>query len=304
MLGDSYASGAAVMAETLRRTGTQYQIYCMITPCVSREAATFLEEVFDRVIRVPLLTRTTIPMKSKKQRDIYGRWINHSFTKWNILNPALFSHQCKIILLDADMVFYENCDDLFDLAAPALTYSMPWTKPYANGRSALDNVYGVLDHGVIVPSKRIQKGLDSNFVGIGGMVLVEPSARTWDIYMNIFNGKRAYGHPKCLSGFDEQILSETFVRAGLTVRHIHQEYNWIAGKYNWLTAGQIPRTRQFYNSKPWLESREDSEWDDVREWYEIWDCVLMMHPDGEFLVKPVPSRDAAASAEAFSLEKK
>jgi alpha-N-acetylglucosamine transferase len=86
-------------------------------------------------------------MKSKKQNEIYGSWIHNSFTKWNIFNPKHFPEIDKVILVDADMMFLQNCDELFELPAPALTFSSPWAKPYMTTKFGAYNPYGEMKHG-------------------------------------------------------------------------------------------------------------------------------------------------------------
>jgi hypothetical protein len=43
MINDSYACGAAVVAQTLRNVGTQYPIWCMVSDGVSESCVEFLE---------------------------------------------------------------------------------------------------------------------------------------------------------------------------------------------------------------------------------------------------------------------
>jgi hypothetical protein len=111
------------------------------------------------------------------------------------------------------------------------------------------------------------------------MVLVSPNTDAFKTFMQFLTRDESYGNPNCISGFDEQIIAETLIAMQYEIHHIHQSYNWIAGKDKWLLNGETPRTRQFYNSKPWLEDKEVSEWNDVREWYEIADDIIERYPE-------------------------
>ena len=281
MLGDNYACGAAVMAKSLRDTGTIYPIWCMVDHSVSDDCQLFLEEYFDRVVKIPLISYPVAPLKSKKQNEIYGSWIHASFTKWNILNPQVFNVD-KVILVDADMYFLKNCDELFNLSAPAVTCSSPWSRLYSkNKKYTLWDAFGKLNHGDIVPNKSIINGLRSSFVGLSCMVLVSPNAVDWDTFNRILKTEKIYGnsHKKCISGYDEKILAETFLTSGRTVRHISQEFNWIVGKTDWLPNGVSPRSVQFYNGKPWREDpKKEGQWSDVIYWWQIAKTIIEEYP--------------------------
>lgn len=270
MLDDGYAKGAAVVAQTLRDAGTRYPIWCMVGEGISDTAEDFLRGIFDKIIHVPLISHKCIRMRSRKQNEIYGSWIEKSFTKWNILRRDLFPVD-KVILVDADMMFLRNCDELFELAAPALTFSNAWAKPYVPHTGA-SNPHGELPHGTVVNPRNITKGFNGSFVGMGCMVLANPDDSAYTAMINLLSRDTAYGHRGCISGFDEQLITETFLYMNIPITHIHQKYNWIVGKTGWLR-GEIPHTMQFYNSKPWLEDPVTTQWDDVKDWYCVYDRV-------------------------------
>jgi len=277
MLGDTYACGAVVMAQSLK--GTKYPIWCMVTPDVSDDCKRWLGNYFDRIVEVPFISHKITYMKSKKQKDIYGKWIHHSFTKWNIMNPDLFPIN-KVILVDADMIFMENCDDLFDLESPAMTFSSPWCKPYAP--TGMYNPYGEMKHGQIVPRENIIRGLKNSIVGLACMVLFSPNVQLYNSMMTILNEKPFYGNPSCISGHDEQLISDVLIRNNIPVRHIHQVYNCLVGKKNWLR-GETAKTNQWYNGKPWSQSR--GEWEDLNVWYDLWDSIVGLDPASEKWLK-------------------
>lgn len=290
MLNDRYSIGAAVMAQSLRIVGTEHPIWCMIAGDVSSDCEEFLKTKFDNVIRAPLITQPCVHMRTQKQQRIYSSWIHASFTKWNILNPELFPVD-KIILVDADMIFLKNCDELFNTPAPALTFSSPWAAPYMTKYGGYNPYYTgrELQHGEIVPPTMIRQGFNGGILGLACMVLVKPSAIAYNNMLKILrrDGELAeYGYSKCISGFDEQLIAETLLSVGDPIYNIHQKYNWIVGKYNWLLDGEIPWSQQYYNGKPWdgvfmVEDRvkiENSEWDDVRDWWLIADMILLTDP--------------------------
>lgn len=275
MCNDKYAIGAAVVAESLRGVETKYPIWCMVTNEVSKECKIWLEIYFDKIVEVPVIKQNVKNMKSKKQRLIYGSWINQSFTRWNALNPELFPVD-KIITLDADMLFIENCDILFELEPPALTFSNPWASTYMKKGYGLMNPYGEMKHGSLVKHSAIRRGLKRSFVGLGCMALLRPSKLIWETMNTILNCK-VYGHDGCASGFDEQIIAEVHMVLDMKIYHIHQQYNWYTGKNNWLKEGMTPKTYQWYVSKPWKQNRED--WPDLDIWYMYIDTMSTTDPE-------------------------
>ncbi len=286
MLSDNYVPGAAVLAASLRKVGSKYPIWCMVDSTVSAAAVEFLSKQFDRVIEVPIIEKQVIKMRSKKQNAIYGNWISKSFTKWHIFNPDLFRDDAgkpfdKVLFLDADMMIIENMDVLFNLPAPAATFSSPWCKPYVK-TGGVYNPYGDKRHGEIVPEYQIKKGLNS-IVGIGSCVLVAPSVRGWQLFMNLLKFRDVYGWDQCFSGFDEQILSEIFMGLKVPVHHIHPIYNWFVGKHDWITYANTeeereekkktmkPKNYHYYNVKPWQQPRD--AWADTELWWATADEI-------------------------------
>ncbi len=281
-----YARGSVVVAQSLKVVQTTAKLYCLVTPDVIADDIEFLKQVFDQVVTVPLITHKCVPMKSKKQNAIYGSWIASSFTKLNVLNPDLFPPGAKVILLDADMEVKENIDDLFTLSAPAMTFSSPWAMPYMKGRGGSNPYYNKreLRHGEEVNHKAIRRGFAGGILGLACMVLVEPCKTHYDAMLKLLDRNFLYGDSRCISGFDEQLFAETFLAVNTPIYHIHQQYNWIVGKTNWLLNGEKPKTQQFYNGKPWrdIKCREDalrSEWQDIKEWWVIADMLIAQFPE-------------------------
>jgi lipopolysaccharide biosynthesis glycosyltransferase len=277
MLGDKYVAGAAALARSIRDSGSKIPIWCMIDDNVSVEAKEFLKTQFDNVVNVPLIEKETIPMKSVKQMDIYGGWISKSFTKGHIFNPTLFSVNGKafdkVLFVDADMIIKQNIDEVFNLSTPAATFSSPWAKPYVRG--GIYNPYGDMKHGNIVPRYKLEKGF-SSILGIGSLILVEPTDLTWKIFNEILNRGKVYGFRGCISGFDEQIIAEVMMSYN-RVYHIHQKYNWFVGKHTWLLDGDTPLTYHYYGTvKPWQQKR--GVWDDDKCWWDVADKIVAEYP--------------------------
>lgn len=286
MCGDGYVPGALVLARSIREHKSKYPAWCMVTPDVSVGAREILAKSFDRVIPVDYIEHPCRKMLSTKQQRMYGAWIERSFTKWRILDDTLFPVD-KIMFVDADIIFLENIDELFGLDAPAATYSLPWAQPWTDG--GMYNPYGVLKHGDKVPLAAVSKGLDPpmpSMVGLGSMVLVRPDRAVYTRMVSVLTDNTTYGHRLCTSGFDEQLLAETFLRCKLTPTYIHQRYNWHAGKDYWLEKGDRPRVRHYFNDKPWNQARDT--WSDLADWWAHADALMSADPAAAswFVIKP------------------
>lgn len=280
MLNDKYAVGAAGVAKTARDVGSKYPVWCMVAGDVSEECVEFIERRVDRVIRVPLLSAETRPLRAHKTNSIYSSWIGHSFTKWQCLGEW-FEGVSKVCFLDADMIFRQNIDDIFDLQAPAMTFSTPWAWPFmpaAEDTTVLYNPYGRLKHGDSVPMDAIARGLRHGIVGISSMVLLEPSPTAYAEVKRLLGQPGAYGQAACANGHDEQLLAELVVGVWGRATHIAPNYNWIVGKTAWLD-GEQPLTYTWYNSKPW-ESRPyvQHDWPDITVWWDAVDEIYQEDP--------------------------
>lgn len=299
MKGNNYVPGALVLADSLQRVKTEYDTVCMVTKDVSSEAVITLMKVFDQVLKVPYITHKTVQMRTKRQREMYQDWIHQSFTKWHVLNPAVFRYK-KVIMLDADMIFIENCDHLFSMSAPAATFSTPWAKPYCLSGGLpnyyIDTIGRELEHGEIVPRSCIERSRKYSFVCRASVVLIAPSENAWRVFQSILNGVEVFGTRDCFNGFDEQILVDVWLSMHEEIKHIHQRYNWVVGKTQWLEKGDKPHVFQWYGAqRVWHMSRYD--WPDTEIWWNRADAVMHQMPESRRFfpivrhIPPMPKPD-------------
>jgi hypothetical protein len=79
-----------------------------------------------------------------------------------------------------------------------------------------------------------------------------------------------YGHEKCISGTDEQLIAETMIELDMPWTMLGPEYGWLVGKTEWLKEKDAI-IWQWYNTKPWTSER--GKWTDLVKWYEHWDAI-------------------------------
>jgi len=262
MKGDAYLSGLRALSASLHATGTAYDLVCMITPDVDGE---LVAPLVTTVQQVEYLNYETKELKTVKQRQTYGSWIASSYTKWAAL--TLTSYE-KVLFLDLDVVVLENLDALFELQAPAATFSNAWAQPYLKGRGALFNPYSELKHGDSVPAVAIAQGLMRSFVLIGTTVLLQPSLADFAAYQEMVQSQQPYGREGCYSGSDEQSLA-SFYQTQWT--HIGQRYNMIPWhQKSWLPVGETSAVAHYSGQKPWLQKRD--AWPDLALWWQYHDA--------------------------------
>lgn len=104
---DTYVVGSLVLGESLRRVGTQKKLVVMITKEVSEAFRNNLQNVFDDVHVVDLLSSEDF-----KNLQLLGRPDLHvTFTKLHCWNLTQYS---KCVFLDADTLVLQNVDELFE----------------------------------------------------------------------------------------------------------------------------------------------------------------------------------------------
>ena len=286
MNGVSYLPGALVVARTLRDVQTRHALVCMVTQDVPSTARAQLRgtahaPLFDEVVEVPLVSHPTRPFRSKKQAELYGGWIDRSFTKWNCLTLTRYA---RVLLVDADMAFVANCDDLFALPPPAACYSYPWARPYTRGGVANHYLgHGVdLPHGTRIPARQIFRALRSgSFVGWGALVLLEPSTAMFEGLLASIRAEAVFGAEyNSVSGADEVSIAAFYAGVG-DWTHIHQQYLAIPWKLNWVARAQT-KALHYHGRNPW--DMNPDEWpDDLSVWWGV--AASLVRGDG--MLRPV-----------------
>jgi len=267
--------GAAVLARTLRESNTAYPIWCIVPEGYPAAECSFLESTFDKIIV------TSSIIQSVKINNRFKEPVLHmkDFTRWCVFNPELFPVD-KVILLAPDMTFLDNCDELFQLKAPALSLSTPWLYPYSKNRHAIKNPHGNLQHGERTTYRKLTRAIIAGEIGLSSMVLISPDKLLYDTMIDILFGSNQYGHGK--NDYDLLLIAETFLSLKMYPYNISAEYNWIVGQYKYL-CGKNPRVMQFYNGNPWfgIESAEErtekitnGRWQDMRDWWKIVDNIV------------------------------
>jgi len=104
---DGYALGALVVAQSLRKVGTQRKLVVMISKTLSDIIRQTLQTSFDDVVVVDELNSN-----DKEHLRLLSRpELGVTFTK---INCWLLEKYSKCVFLDADVVVLQNIDDLFE----------------------------------------------------------------------------------------------------------------------------------------------------------------------------------------------
>jgi alpha-N-acetylglucosamine transferase len=264
MKNGHYVNGALVMAYSLKLTKTKYPVICMTTTDIYYQYKNLLEKAFDQVMLIPYINYKTLNLYTKKQNEIYKDWKDISFTKWNCLNLSQYN---KICLLDADIVIQKNIDHLFNLQAPAGCFGNNWDSKV--------NYYDEINYGEIINNKILQKGLNDGYIVNGHCIVLEPSSKIYNKFINFMKLGNYKNDKKCISMTDEVALVKFFIAENKPWTQIDKRYNCIPWKNNNIDNQYI--LHYFNKNKPWQLKR--NEWDDLKYWYKIWDLLCKKFPE-------------------------
>nr|QGX02321.1 p13 [Mamestra configurata nucleopolyhedrovirus A] len=257
MLGDEYVEGAKVLAKSILYTGTKHDLVCMVTPDVSEHARNELAKLYTHVTVVEYIHYECPPMLTKRQNEVYGKWISYAFTKWQCLKLLQYK---KILYLDADHLVVKNIEHLFYLQAPALCFT-----------DDNNSYYEKLLFGDVVSFNNLAGFMRYNKILCkGGTVLFEPSLQLYYTILGLLRPTnnclvKCYYH----NGFDEQVLLQAFIEMRMNVTQLSLLYAWNAGAYHRLRkGGGNPYVINYYgDAKPWhLSKLRNIEYTDVYIW--------------------------------------
>ncbi|ABI35770.1 glycosyl transferase [Ectropis obliqua nucleopolyhedrovirus] len=255
MLGDEYVAGAIALAKSLIFNETIYDLVCMVTPDVSSDAIQRLSQFYN-VIKVSFLHQKCAAMLTKRQNEMYSKWINYSFTKWQCLNLCQYK---KIVYLDADHLVVKNIDNLFELQTPALCFADQYY-----------NYYARFVHNQIIAPQTLTMFLKYNKILFrGGTCVFEPNATMYNTMLKYLNNSNyMLQHNSYHNGFDEQVLMQTIVELKLSVTQLSVMYVWNAGSYEKLTKNCEANVINYYGDrKPWhFDSNAPAPYMDLYIW--------------------------------------
>jgi lipopolysaccharide biosynthesis glycosyltransferase len=275
MKGDRYVKGAIALAHSIKKSGSTHDTVCMVTDDVSDKGIVALKKVFDTVITVDYIVHNSPLMRTKKIENIYGSWKNYSYTKWNSLNLVQYD---KIIMMDSDLVVLKNMDELFKLKAPAATFSLYCTSEYSSKKNInfMVNPYKGVKHGGRVMKHQIEKGYNS-FICISTSMVLKPSRNYFNLYKNMLKQMEPFYVGNCINGVDECSITYFFDKIlCLDWHHVHQAFNAIPWKPNWLPKkGKFIRPYVSHYTgikKPW--EMKKGEWNDIKIWWNCYEDAL------------------------------
>jgi len=243
-------------------------------------------------------------MKTQRQMELYGSWMNESYTKWRCLELEY----TKVLFVDADMIVVHNIDHLFELHAPAGTFSTPWAREYSP-ESSFDLRGYPQEHAAEVTAESIMDTFTrgSGYLAIASMVLLEPNAVHFAELCDMIRLQQPFGHDNW-STPDEQSIVYYYASRGVAWHHLHQRFNYIITKPQWLRYRRgddivftVPHVLHYFSStKPWLMTSEfqRSEFNTDKVWWYVmrhwWlrEQRDIHRPDGEPLARWSEMKDA------------
>ncbi|XP_011869507.1 PREDICTED: uncharacterized protein LOC105562929 isoform X3 [Vollenhovia emeryi] len=123
---DAYSLGALVLAHSLRRVGTKYELACLVTPGVTATMREKLSAVFSLVQEVNVLDS-----KDEANLALLARpELGITFTKLHCWRLTQYE---KCVFVDADALVVRNCDELFEREELSAAADVGWPDCFNSG---------------------------------------------------------------------------------------------------------------------------------------------------------------------------
>lgn len=123
---DAYSLGALVLAHSLRRVGTKYELACLVTPGVTAAMREKLAAVFSLVQEVNVLDS-----KDEANLALLARpELGITFTKLHCWRLTQYE---KCVFVDADALVVRNCDELFEREELSAAPDVGWPDCFNSG---------------------------------------------------------------------------------------------------------------------------------------------------------------------------
>jgi len=139
---DSYASGALVLARSLRAVNTSADLVCLISSNLTAPIKKEIENAFDEVRVVDVLNSNDDAMLALLKRPELGV----TLTKLHCWKLAQYS---KMVFLDADTLVLQNIDDLFNRDELSAVADCGWPSCFNSGvfvfKPSLDTFTSLVD---------------------------------------------------------------------------------------------------------------------------------------------------------------
>jgi hypothetical protein len=238
---------AIVTGHSARRVHTHADLVCMVTDDIDSSATECLKLVYDMVVTVPKL--------------------DHQCTPWNALNLDEYR---QVLFVEANTVLLHPVDELFELEAPAGTFSWPEA---GEAKSPYDR----LRHGDKVPTESIRQGFrNQGYVCLGNMVLLEPRSQDYQSFVRWLKEYRPRAPDQCRSHPHEQAIVRFYYERRERVRwtFLHPIFNYIPRYRAWLEDAEwTPRVLYYRDEPVGTMPRHDESRLDLDVWWTMADQV-------------------------------
>ncbi len=280
VFGDiQYVVAAVAAVKSYHDVGGKLPFWCLYSD-IEQDYVDLLSRYFDNVVEVPILSRDMPGFQSQRKSDMYGRWINRSFTRFNCFDPNIISRdQASLVcMMDADILFMKNPDSIFDDIKPnsqgimpiGIVCDTPYIMQYKIKQPFVCHDKGGVrkyKHGEFVAPSQISECTKS-WKGVPGYVIIfSPNKTHWANFNNFFN---TFPPINGLLGYDEQLLGR-IVDTHKVVVNISPGYAWHVGKTKWYS-GEV-WCQHYVAGHPWL--MESGSYPDVTAWWAVWNKLTL-----------------------------
>jgi alpha-N-acetylglucosamine transferase len=257
-MGDSYLPGVLVIAYSIFKTKTKYDVVCMVTPDVSENAVAKMLRLGIIPIRIDYIKCNSYLEERPRMKKRYPN-IELYCTKFNCLNLVQYK---KVFLLDVDMCVQHNIDHIFELNTPAVRAALHSSVSFG--------VYSILylNDGAIIPKNLANTFLHDEGGSIdAGCMLFEPNIQIFEeykLYLETFD-PRNY---KTVMGDDDTSIFSFYLKKNIMWRYLNLKWSCIYWKMNGLCTLKDSLIINYIGlDKPW--EKDLSKYEDLQPWYAL-----------------------------------
>jgi hypothetical protein len=263
-----YLVGAIVGAYSFKQQKTKKHIV-LIHSYTQSDVEPF-KKLFDKIIKVPVTEINVVAPRTEKQAEYYGGYFSRtSITKWNCLDLTEYQ---KVCFVDSDIIANKpEIDTIFELNTPAGNFDNYFSNKWV--KNGIPSFYGTFYHGKIMDSKAIKSALEIGSTVVGAsMVLLKPDGSFNKMVEWASKSPNGYGHLKCYSGTDEQVITEWMLHQGQQWKHASSIYQ--VTPWHMKAVSEINNDLKnaygihYMHDKPWEDGRGQG-WEDTKIWWRI-----------------------------------
>ncbi|KAI1506245.1 nucleotide-diphospho-sugar transferase [Biscogniauxia marginata] len=260
----AYFGGLLVLNDSLRRSGSRYQLRVMITRAVEED-----QEFMRAFAAAGIPTIVVNKIEPAPRED--GR-VNPG--TWEKLAPWGFTQYERVVLLDSDQVILKNIDNMMDIEIPkgwiasthACTCNPRKLAHYSKDWIPENCAFTVANQTTGEPAPITPESRENHHLLNSGTVIIQPSKEEYDALIHAMNT-----HPDVpdMRFFDQDLLAIVYRNRWLPLPYTYNALKPMRSCHAGLWRDEDIRILHYILDKPWKSRAFDAQ-DTVQSTHKIW----------------------------------